>query len=593
MDPYRDAIPAPVSPIFDTIMAGLSTPPDETDNDPSAAAAAADNILTNPSPLRSQAEFLMTGVLPVAAQPERPCSICVENLTEDVVRMARCGHTFHTLCILKWFKSPNPRASSCPNCREELFDTASPSVSPASSEYTPRYGSPRRFGGGVRIWPQIQQNSPTTPFPGTAANNVRFLDRRSAQSGAEVPPRSSTEENAERMRALRNVQVMNYELERDYLRSLQELRLLDEREKDQLRRLQEQIEWYRAHPTSPVPARRAEGQPALRPFPGPQRPLPPLSSAETAASQNEDARERAQNLVRARSMLGPPSEPFPYPRSRATLGPPDSRQAFSAVTTERLEELPRDDILSAYFQRQRQYEAMLALQRTQSDQYASPTAQTSQEVNESARSPETAFGAPPPLVNMRRTGNSGTRSPRRTRGETFARAEVQRREEREAEAIRWQGRLGRLHTEQVTMAAQGPSTSYANSGMPADLPQVRRSQLDEHENAPGLSSTYRYQSLLSERLRGAQSTDRRRSDSPLPEETHGARNRAPANESFRGLLAWHGPEELATSANVIWGPASTRTTPSQDVEDRDAVDGSADDTPIDDFDLAMRWAERH
>lgn len=130
---------------------------------------------------------------------------------------------------------------------------------------------------------------------------------------------------------------------------------------------------------------------------------------------------------------------------------------------------------------------------------------------------------------------------------------------------------------------------------PAVLPQVPRTPFCESERVPGPSSTY--QSLLSEELRGTRNIDRRRSDlrsqSPLPEETRGARNRAPASESVQEILARNVIEEPTMPGNVLWGSAYTRITPRHDVEDQDAVDGSAGNTIADHFDLAQRWAERH
>ncbi|KAF9692884.1 hypothetical protein EKO04_009223 [Ascochyta lentis] len=82
--------------------------------------------LTNTAPattltLRSKAEFFMTGVIPVPAQPDATCSTCLEPLIEDVVEMVKCGHTFHCACILPWFQGTAQRRCTCPNCRTELF----------------------------------------------------------------------------------------------------------------------------------------------------------------------------------------------------------------------------------------------------------------------------------------------------------------------------------------------------------------------------------------------------------------------------------------------------------------------------------------
>ncbi len=43
------------------------------------------------------------------------CSICLETFSKKMVSKLDCGHTYHTLCIKKWF-SENEQAR-CPLCR--------------------------------------------------------------------------------------------------------------------------------------------------------------------------------------------------------------------------------------------------------------------------------------------------------------------------------------------------------------------------------------------------------------------------------------------------------------------------------------------
>jgi hypothetical protein len=83
----------------------------------------------------------MTAVKPVdtTAGPlpdNAECMICLEPLTEDVVKFHACGHMFHTVCVLSWFDQSAPRTGkkrgTCPNCRHELY------------EPYPRYGAARR-----------------------------------------------------------------------------------------------------------------------------------------------------------------------------------------------------------------------------------------------------------------------------------------------------------------------------------------------------------------------------------------------------------------------------------------------------------------
>ncbi|KAI8943173.1 hypothetical protein NX059_001202 [Plenodomus lindquistii] len=86
--------------------------------------------MSSPS-LRSQGEFFMAGITPVAAQPEEDCPICMEPLAEDSVQVVACRHTFHTTCLHPWLNSSGARSRTCPCCRRELF--RGPSVDPRVS----------------------------------------------------------------------------------------------------------------------------------------------------------------------------------------------------------------------------------------------------------------------------------------------------------------------------------------------------------------------------------------------------------------------------------------------------------------------------
>lgn len=44
----------------------------------------------------------------------KDCAICIENCSNGI--MLKCGHTFHTHCILKWMKHER----SCPLCRKSI-----------------------------------------------------------------------------------------------------------------------------------------------------------------------------------------------------------------------------------------------------------------------------------------------------------------------------------------------------------------------------------------------------------------------------------------------------------------------------------------
>jgi hypothetical protein len=106
---------------------------DQAQTQPRTEVQRLDQGVSNVPSLRSQPEFYMTaGPLPDNAE----CTICLETLTEDVVKFHACGHMFHTVCLLSWFDQSAPhtgkRRGTCPNCRYELY------------EPDPRYGAARR-----------------------------------------------------------------------------------------------------------------------------------------------------------------------------------------------------------------------------------------------------------------------------------------------------------------------------------------------------------------------------------------------------------------------------------------------------------------
>jgi hypothetical protein len=130
-------------------------------------AAEATPASTHVAPLRSQGEFYMVGVTPVTTDPslDEECTICMETLTTDVVKMTACNHHFHTVCILAWFESSAPRSGkkkgNCPNCRHEFYEpdpAPAPRVLPqphpnlAALEHMMMHGPrpPRFHAGGIR-----------------------------------------------------------------------------------------------------------------------------------------------------------------------------------------------------------------------------------------------------------------------------------------------------------------------------------------------------------------------------------------------------------------------------------------------------------
>ena len=50
--------------------------------------------------------------------PEETCSICLEPLKGGVLRISRCKHLFHFLCILKWFEIK--QVYKCPYCKQDI-----------------------------------------------------------------------------------------------------------------------------------------------------------------------------------------------------------------------------------------------------------------------------------------------------------------------------------------------------------------------------------------------------------------------------------------------------------------------------------------
>lgn len=44
------------------------------------------------------------------------CSICLEDLSDNVTTLEDCQHKFHANCIVQWFRSQH---TSCPECRGE------------------------------------------------------------------------------------------------------------------------------------------------------------------------------------------------------------------------------------------------------------------------------------------------------------------------------------------------------------------------------------------------------------------------------------------------------------------------------------------
>ena len=43
------------------------------------------------------------------------CCVCHENLESNIYTLPECNHTFHTNCIMTWFRAPSGN-NKCPLC---------------------------------------------------------------------------------------------------------------------------------------------------------------------------------------------------------------------------------------------------------------------------------------------------------------------------------------------------------------------------------------------------------------------------------------------------------------------------------------------
>lgn len=138
------------------------------------------------SMLRSQAEFFMTGVLPVPAQLDVDCSTCLDPLAHDVVKMAKCGHIFHCTCIIPWFQGGSPRRGACPNCRAQLFVPEPLSIPPVPLRTGTTLGSavpaPSHIQGFLpRVGPLELPLFPRIDYPGQSDTILALAELRAAQ----------------------------------------------------------------------------------------------------------------------------------------------------------------------------------------------------------------------------------------------------------------------------------------------------------------------------------------------------------------------------------------------------------------------------
>jgi hypothetical protein len=52
------------------------------------------------------------------------CSICLEEIKKKNSCVTKCGHNFHTSCLMKWTMKNN----SCPECRKNIAENECPDV---------------------------------------------------------------------------------------------------------------------------------------------------------------------------------------------------------------------------------------------------------------------------------------------------------------------------------------------------------------------------------------------------------------------------------------------------------------------------------
>lgn len=495
----------------------------------------------------------MTGVVPVPGQPEIDCSTCLEKLTDDVVQMVKCGHTFHCTCILAWFQSNNSRRGACPNCRTELFEPAPLHAPRQRPVYTTQYGPPQGFGRG----------GPLTP-PGPRAGLSRLFN-----------PSARTFFDPHQQRAIRlaaDEQVRSAEVEME----------------DQLRRLREQ---FAANPDLAFE--------------------PPRPSAENTLPNNEPLRPWHER----ERILGPTSErPRPanardvqstVQQSRDNSVPSALREALASIETEHLEMLVRREHPSARLRSA--YEAELTRRRGEPDLYASPTAQVFQSESQSARSsgsvfvPHTARHTRPAVgarMHMGQTPVFGSVL-------NYPPSWAQLRAEQEAEGDRWQESLMQFHDEQATVAAQDPSMtlySFARppttemQHTPAIRPPALRTPLGgpERVSGPGHSRwAERRRSDLRIDPEAAPSRPSLAQQRPPPAGLHGVHPGNLVNETFPELLARQGLVAPATHMVVPQVLADASTPAMQAAEDQDVgSEESVSSTAVNFFNLSRDWSGR-
>lgn len=52
----------------------------------------------------------------MTSQSHENCPICLEDITDDTIRITSCQHNFHNECLTQWTRTNN----SCPLCRTQF-----------------------------------------------------------------------------------------------------------------------------------------------------------------------------------------------------------------------------------------------------------------------------------------------------------------------------------------------------------------------------------------------------------------------------------------------------------------------------------------
>jgi hypothetical protein len=146
------------------------------------------------SALRSQGEFFMTGIIPVPAQPEEGnCTVCMDELSEDVVQLVGCSHYFHTTCIHSWLTD----IPTCPSCRRVLYAVACQPVPPH-----PNF-TRTRFNAIARTDTPDPRQAPVNNISSVNGNIHDIIRNRSnliaARRTAQPTPGSAVPSRAERI----------------------------------------------------------------------------------------------------------------------------------------------------------------------------------------------------------------------------------------------------------------------------------------------------------------------------------------------------------------------------------------------------------